>query len=217
MCWSMWTEYRYCSPMSWIGQSLASPQQRHRADEAAHVAPRDDRLARRHGVRADALDHVDVRADQEDDEHPDVRVGHEPEGVHDGLTEHATSLLPRRRSRIKAGPVCPERPDPVRHVLGRRGERSTHRRRVESRRRAGRPVTTAGAMPPRTPSAEIAAQVARGDAGSGRPRPTDAEHVTRVGPGRSGRRRQLAEEVERRQGDDVHEDRQDAGPCRTGS
>ncbi len=24
MCWSMWTEYRYCSPMSWIGQSLAA-------------------------------------------------------------------------------------------------------------------------------------------------------------------------------------------------
>ena len=104
MCWSMCAEYRYCSPMSWIGQSLAAHSSTIAPAKQPHVAPGDDRLADADGVRADDADHVDVRAGQEGDEQPDLGVGLEPERVHDDLGEHPSSL-PRRRPERDRAPV----------------------------------------------------------------------------------------------------------------
>src|SRR5262249_36412137 len=78
------------------------------------VALADHRLSRRHGVRPDPLDHVHVGTDEEQHEHPDIRVGHVLQRPR-GRREHPLSLLPKPSERQRLTAAGAQR---VRHAGG---------------------------------------------------------------------------------------------------
>ena len=121
MCWTMWTEYRYSSAMSCMGQSAAIHSMTMPRVNQRFCAAVTTGSPAGTETRSERLQRVDVQADQADQEHPHLRVRLPTEVVGFGPDLGQQVHGPSLRRRVSPAPFA-GRSFPA-SVLARRKDR----------------------------------------------------------------------------------------------